>query len=351
MTIEPDTPFFGLHTAGKLIIPDEDRARDLYDLTRAICAEAGLPAYEVSNHARPGAECRHNLVYWRGHDYAGVGPGAHGRLTIDGRRVATATERRPETWLMRVEDSGTAFTVEEKLTPGEAADEYLLMGLRLVEGIDPARYSALRRSLTRSEADIDTARGRRRGDNGRRSSACDAERLPAARRGGRGSGGLDLRARLERLRRRTQHLTARGRNTQHGQASLIGAVGTEAEYAVDAGKTRGIGQRRLAETLRALRFHKSRDKGNRIVRERCGPDRILPVAGTVAAGKIAKARRSRRRIPGALNRPSRGDSGSSHRPGAEQLHASQIDAVGNQRVHHLGYGIWAIGDEDRCQPD
>lgn len=164
LTIEPDTPFFGLHTAGKLIIPDEDRARDLYDLTRAICAEAGLPAYEVSNHARPGAECRHNLVYWRGHDYAGVGPGAHGRLTIDGRRVATATERRPETWLMRVEDSGTAFTVEEKLTPGEAADEYLLMGLRLVEGIDPARYSALagrsldprRISILREEGAVET---------------------------------------------------------------------------------------------------------------------------------------------------------------------------------------------------
>ena len=143
LTIEPDTPFFGLHKAGKLIVPDEDLARDLYDLTQVICTDAGLPAYEVSNHARPGAECRHNLVYWRGHDYAGLGPGAHGRLTINDRRVATATERRPEAWLKRVEDSGSGFTVEEKLTSGEAADEYLLMGLRLVEGIDPARYSAL----------------------------------------------------------------------------------------------------------------------------------------------------------------------------------------------------------------
>jgi putative oxygen-independent coproporphyrinogen III oxidase len=164
LTIEPDTPFFGLHKAGKLIVPDEDLARDLYDLTQSICSNAGLPAYEISNHARPGAECRHNLVYWRGHDYAGVGPGAHGRLTIDGRRVATATEKRPEAWLMRVEEAGTGFTADEKLTSGEAADEYLLMGLRLAEGIDTARYSAIsgrsldpkRISILRGEGAIET---------------------------------------------------------------------------------------------------------------------------------------------------------------------------------------------------
>jgi putative oxygen-independent coproporphyrinogen III oxidase len=164
LTIEPDTPFFGLYKSGKLVMPDEDRARDLYDLTQAVCADAGLPAYEVSNHARQGAECRHNLVYWRGHDYAGVGPGAHGRLTIDGRRIATATERRPEAWLMKVEDRGSGLTVEERLTAGEAADEYLLMGLRLAEGIDPARYTALagraldpkRISILREEGAVET---------------------------------------------------------------------------------------------------------------------------------------------------------------------------------------------------
>ena len=143
LTIEPDTPFFGLHKAGKLKIPDDDLARDLYDITQAICNDAGLPAYEVSNHARPGAECRHNLVYWRGHDYAGIGPGAHGRLTIDDRRLATETDKRPEAWLMRVEENGTGLTVTEKLTPGETADEYLLMGLRLAEGIDLERYSVI----------------------------------------------------------------------------------------------------------------------------------------------------------------------------------------------------------------
>ena len=164
LTIEPDTPFFGLHKAGKLRVPDEDLARDLYDLTQAICADAGLPAYEVSNHAQPGAECRHNLVYWRGHDYAGVGPGAHGRLTIDGRRVATETEKRPEAWLMRVETNGTGVTVSENLTAGETADEYLLMGLRLAEGIDLDRYNALsgrtldpkRISILREEGAVET---------------------------------------------------------------------------------------------------------------------------------------------------------------------------------------------------
>jgi len=143
LTIEPGTPFFGLHKAGKLVTPDEDLGRDLYDLTQQVCADAGLPAYEISNHARVGAECRHNLVYWRGHDYAGVGPGAHGRITIDGRRYATETEKRPEAWLMRVEASGHGLIVEEKLTPGETADEYLLMGLRLAEGIDPQRFTAI----------------------------------------------------------------------------------------------------------------------------------------------------------------------------------------------------------------
>ena len=143
LTIEQDTPFATLHAAGKLAVPDEDTARALYDTTQAICAGAGLPAYEVSNHARPGAECRHNLVYWHAHEYAGIGPGAHGRLDIDGERHAVATEKRPEAWLMRVESLGHGVIVDDVLTQGEMADEFLLMGLRLAEGIDPARYTRL----------------------------------------------------------------------------------------------------------------------------------------------------------------------------------------------------------------
>jgi len=148
LTIEPETPFAALYAAGKLRVPEDDTARALYDTTQDICAAHGLPAYEISNHARPGAECRHNLVYWRMHEYAGIGPGAHGRLNtgrldIDGDRHATATEKRPESWLARVEREGHGLVTDEVLTREEMADEFLLMGLRLAEGIDPQRYAAL----------------------------------------------------------------------------------------------------------------------------------------------------------------------------------------------------------------
>jgi putative oxygen-independent coproporphyrinogen III oxidase len=166
LTIEPDTPFAALHSAGKLSVPDDDHARDLYDMTQDVCAARGLPAYEISNHARPGAECRHNMVYWRGHEYAGIGPGAHGRLDINGFRHAMATERRPEAWLTRVESKGHGLVVDEPLTGEERADEFLLMGLRLAEGIDPQRYEALagreldpsRIATLRAEGAVETTR-------------------------------------------------------------------------------------------------------------------------------------------------------------------------------------------------
>ncbi|TMJ57688.1 MAG: coproporphyrinogen III oxidase [Alphaproteobacteria bacterium] len=143
LTIEEGTPFFGLHAAGKLKTPDEATARALYDVTQDVCARHGLPSYEISNHARAGAECRHNLVYWRGEEYAGIGPGAHGRLDIDGIRHAIATEKRPEAWLMRVEATGHGVVSDDPLNSEERGDEFLLMGLRLAEGIDPQRYAAL----------------------------------------------------------------------------------------------------------------------------------------------------------------------------------------------------------------
>jgi oxygen-independent coproporphyrinogen-3 oxidase len=143
LTIEPETPFAALHAAGKLKPPDEHTARILYDVTQEICAAHGLPAYEISNHARSGGECRHNLVYWRAEEYAGVGPGAHGRLDIGADRHATATEKRPETWLARVEQDGHGLVADDVLTSAEAADEFLLMGLRLAEGIDATRYTQI----------------------------------------------------------------------------------------------------------------------------------------------------------------------------------------------------------------
>ena len=143
LTIEPDTPFAALQAAGKLKTPNDDTARDLYDATLEICAAHGLPAYEISNHARPGGECRHNLIYWRASEYAGIGPGAHGRLDIGGTRRATATEKSPEAWLARVEAQGHGLVTDDALTREETADEFLLMGLRLAEGIDLARFAAL----------------------------------------------------------------------------------------------------------------------------------------------------------------------------------------------------------------
>jgi oxygen-independent coproporphyrinogen-3 oxidase len=143
LTIEEGTPFYGLHKAGKLIVPDEDRAAELYEATQEITAGFGMPAYEVSNHAKPGAESRHNLTYWRYGDYAGIGPGAHGRLTRGGAKIATATERRPEGWLEQVEREGHGMVDQEILGGDEQADELLLMGLRLREGVDLARWQQL----------------------------------------------------------------------------------------------------------------------------------------------------------------------------------------------------------------
>jgi putative oxygen-independent coproporphyrinogen III oxidase len=142
LTIEPGTPFAALHAAGRLATPDPEAGRVFYDVTQDVCSAAGLPAYEVSNHARDGAQCRHNLLYWRYGEYAGVGPGAHGRLDVGGTRYATATERRPEGWLSLVESRGHGIVVDEALTKTQMADEFLLMGLRLAEGIEPARYQA-----------------------------------------------------------------------------------------------------------------------------------------------------------------------------------------------------------------
>ncbi len=143
LTIEPDTPFAALRDAGKLHIPSPTEARAFYDVTQEVCGAHGLPAYEISNHARPGAECRHNLLYWRYGEYAGIGPGAHGRIDCAGRRHATAGERVPERWLTLVENHGHGLVTDDVLLRSEQADELLLMGLRLAEGIDPARYSTL----------------------------------------------------------------------------------------------------------------------------------------------------------------------------------------------------------------
>ena len=142
LTIEPGTWFERLRAAGHLTVPSPDEGRALWDVTQETCEAAGLPAYEISNHARPGAESRHNLVYWRYGEYAGVGPGAHGRLVTPRGRLATATEKQPEAWLALVEEAGHGTVTEELLSSEAEGDEFLVMGLRLKEGIDPRRYTA-----------------------------------------------------------------------------------------------------------------------------------------------------------------------------------------------------------------
>ncbi len=143
LTIEEGTPFHALHARRKFAIPDGEHAAELYSVTQDVTAARGLPAYEISNHARPGAESRHNLTYWRYGEYVGVGPGAHGRFVENGHRVVTITERMPETWANLVEARGHGVTGGELLSRSEEADEFLLMGLRLAEGIDLDRYERL----------------------------------------------------------------------------------------------------------------------------------------------------------------------------------------------------------------
>jgi oxygen-independent coproporphyrinogen-3 oxidase len=143
LTIEPDTLFERMVNTGKMTMPDADTQRALWDVTQELTARHGMPAYEVSNHARPGAECRHNLLYWRYGEYADVGPGAHGRVVTARGRRAHACEKHPEMWLTCVETEGHGLVEDELLNAEQEGDEFLLMGLRLREGIDPQRYLLL----------------------------------------------------------------------------------------------------------------------------------------------------------------------------------------------------------------
>lgn len=143
LTIEDGTAFGDRYKLGNLRgLPDENTAADMYEVTQAICTSAGLLNYEVSNHAKPGAESRHNLIYWRYGDYAGIGPGAHGRITLSGQRFATEALRMPGAWLSAVADR-RAEHIRSPIHPSEQAVEYLMMGLRIAEGIDADRYARL----------------------------------------------------------------------------------------------------------------------------------------------------------------------------------------------------------------
>lgn len=174
LTIEDGTRFGELAKRGRLRgLPDETLAADLYFATQEICDNAGSPAYETSNHAAPGAEGRHNLTYWRAGDYVGIGPGAHGRLTLEGARWATETELAPERWLAAVETGGGGTSLRERIESGDRAIELLLMGLRLSEGIDPRRFRRL------AGQDLDPARLKNLSDDGYLEVAPDRVRVAA----------------------------------------------------------------------------------------------------------------------------------------------------------------------------
>ncbi|MBY6056416.1 radical SAM family heme chaperone HemW [Leisingera daeponensis] len=143
LTIEDGTAFGDRYARGKLRgLPEDDTAADMYLATQDICADHGMVGYEISNHATPGSESRHNLIYWRYGDYAGIGPGAHGRLTLKGIRYATETHLAPGAWLDAV-SKGNGESLREMLSPEDAVAEYLMMGMRLSEGVDMVRYSQI----------------------------------------------------------------------------------------------------------------------------------------------------------------------------------------------------------------
>ena len=143
LTIEPGTRFDLLQRTGALQLPDDDLQADLYEATREQLTAAGLPAYEISNHARPGEEFRHNLIYWRSGEWLGIGPGAHGRLNLREGRITTEAWRLPKTWLERVARTGSGERTRGALTQPEQVEELLVMGLRLAEGVDLARLADL----------------------------------------------------------------------------------------------------------------------------------------------------------------------------------------------------------------
>ena len=143
LTIEDGTAFGDRYARGKLRgLPEDEAAADMYLATQDICASFDMPGYEISNHAKPGAESRHNLIYWRYGDYAGIGPGAHGRLTLNSSRYATETHLAPSAWLQSVRN-GNGESLRELLSAEDAGSEYLMMGMRLHEGLDMVRYSQL----------------------------------------------------------------------------------------------------------------------------------------------------------------------------------------------------------------
>ena len=301
LTIEPGTAFAALHDAGSLAMPDDDHLAALYRSTGEFCAERGLAAYEVSNYALPGAESRHNLVYWRYGEYAGVGPGAHSRLVEPHGRVSIETIEHPETWLEAVRERGTGHAAERPLSQGECADEMLLMGLRLSEGVSLERYAAM------GGTPIDSRKldelvglgliaigpgGGHDPRNARRTSGAECRNRRAQRRLGPGKPagcGADF------LRPAAGHFHDR-------EATVVEPVRAEPEQPVDTCKTFRIGQLRRCEALALRQFGKSERQADRVIGQAGDARRLAPIG---ALEPLRELRFGRRRRPRHTNRQAR----------------------------------------------
>jgi oxygen-independent coproporphyrinogen-3 oxidase len=252
LTIEPGTRF---HEDG--VAPaDEETGAALYEATHEVLGSAGLPAYEISNHARPGAECRHNLAIWRGADYVGVGPGAHGRLTGPGGAEAIRQIHTPGRWLAAVERDGHGTAQRTRLEPRERADELIMLGLRTVEGVDRARFA--RRTGLAIEDAVDAGALADLAEGGfveldgaaLRATAAGRERLNAVLPACSPETSEDWRR--EAFRRLVDHAESLASDLEDGEAAFRLAVAAQAKDAVAPGEAAGLGQRLDVETGAAL---------------------------------------------------------------------------------------------------
>ena len=328
LTIEPGTRFAAMAARGELVPADPDESAALYELTQEMTAAAGLPAYEISNHARPGEESRHNLAYWRYRNYAGIGPGAHGRRG----GMATQRHRKPENWLAALARNGHGIAEEKAIPPAEQGVEALLMGLRLAEGVpcrpEQLELAAVERLSAQGLLDYATAIA----CASRRAACCCSTRssprscgsVEAARRG-RDDGG------------------ARRADLAHLERPVGEPVAAEAEGAVDAAEAARIAQRPRREGAadRPVRRHPHREQ-HRVIAERGQPEGPGIVAGAVAGRELPEERVGRRRIPGAaqagagadigLGRPELGRQQPRLRRGlADHRHGLQRDRAARRR--------------------
>ena len=348
LTIESGTAFASLYRQGKLKLPDEDIATGFYELTQELCENAGLPAYEISNHARPDCESRHNLLYWRYGDYAGAGPGAHGRLTLAGRRIATDSERLPERWASRIAAEGRGFSLE-RIEDHDAAREHLLMNLRISEGIDLAAF-ALRWGLVPSPQSVGQMQQMGL-------IAQSGSRISATRQGR-----LVLNRVVVKLRIRFRNPSvgkssapdherkSRLHQCRDRKATLRRAVRVKAENPVNPGETIWIGERRIGKPLMRWPIGQKRYERQCIVGECRDPRRCRAIYRPVMGHKTGKGIWRWGREPSILQHWFVGGRSVVPQSGAQKLRPA-VFCAGNRERRRNRLEHWStLGDEDSVGP-